>query len=202
MEDPKSAPDLHAEAGQQHGEASHPEKQHRAQRQFEHEDVSIIPASVADADAIKQLVTAAYTKYVDRIGREPAPMTIDYRAALADPDPSRRTYALRRRADDRVVGALQLSGLHHGHPAVDSPLAVDNIVVAHDAQGRGYGRLLMDFAEDIARGQGRPALVLHTNEKMHENIVLYGKMGFVEVDRRVQDGYRRVFFRKPLGPLL
>lgn len=91
MDGPQPAPDLQAEAGQQHGEASHAEKQQQVQQQSEREDVSISPASVADADAIKQLVTAAYTKYVDRIGREPAPMTIDYRAALVDPDPSRRT---------------------------------------------------------------------------------------------------------------
>lgn len=195
------------DTGRQHGEASHAKNEQQAQHREEREqDVSISPASLADADAIQQLVLAAYAKYVDRMGREPAPMTADYRAALADPDPSRRTYALRRRADGRVVGALQLSGLR-GHPAAAAaasplPLAVDNIVVSRDAQGRGYGRLLMGFAEGVAREQGRPALVLYTNEMMHENMALYGKMGFVEVDRRLQDGYRRVFFRKPLEPVL
>ena len=33
---------------------------------------------------------------------------------------------------------------------------------------------------------------------MVENIHLYRKLGYVETDRRVEDGFARVFFRKPI----
>jgi hypothetical protein len=33
---------------------------------------------------------------------------------------------------------------------------------------------------------------------MVENLQLYPRLGFVETERRVEDGYRRVYFRKTL----
>jgi ribosomal protein S18 acetylase RimI-like enzyme len=36
------------------------------------------------------------------------------------------------------------------------------------------------------------------NEVMTENLLFYQKLGFEEEDRRMQDGYRRVFLHKVL----
>jgi hypothetical protein len=33
---------------------------------------------------------------------------------------------------------------------------------------------------------------------MTENLAFYAKLGFEEIDRRLKDGYRRVYFRKSL----
>jgi len=33
---------------------------------------------------------------------------------------------------------------------------------------------------------------------MHENIALYSRLGFAEVDRPMEDGFARVYFRKQL----
>ncbi|KAL2814702.1 acyl-CoA N-acyltransferase [Aspergillus cavernicola] len=77
-------------------------------------------------------------------------------------------------------------------------IQINNLVVDPTAQGRGYGRLLMEFAEERARVQGRTAVTLFTNVKMYENLGLYMKLGFVETGRRVEDGYERVFFWKDL----
>ena len=35
---------------------------------------------------------------------------------------------------------------------------------------------------------------------MTENLELYPRLGYREVDRREEDGFSRVFFRKRLGP--
>jgi len=43
---------------------------------------SIRRATTADLTEIQRLMTDAYTKYIERIGRPPAPMTADYAAAL------------------------------------------------------------------------------------------------------------------------
>jgi hypothetical protein len=66
------------------------------------------------------------------------------------------------------------------------------------AQGLGVGRLLMEFAEQLAVRRRLDRLALYTNEIMTENISLYSHLGYVEVDRHIEDGYRRVFMEKRL----
>jgi ribosomal protein S18 acetylase RimI-like enzyme len=80
----------------------------------------------------------------------------------------------------------------------DDHLYVENIAVHPSAQGRGFGRALMEFAEQEAarRGLGRMALVTH--ETMTENQAIYARLGYTEIERRAEDGYRRVYMEKPL----
>jgi Zn-dependent protease with chaperone function len=47
-------------------------------------------------------------------------------------------------------------------------------------------------------GLGLPEVRLYTNEKMHENLDVYAKLGFEETGRGLDGGYRRVFMRKRL----
>jgi GNAT superfamily N-acetyltransferase len=75
---------------------------------------------------------------------------------------------------------------------------VNNLVVDPDAQGKGYGRVLMNCAEDWARAKACTEMALFTNVKMFENLGLYAKMGYDEVERRTEDGFDRVYFRKKL----
>ena len=46
--------------------------------------ITIRHAEVEDAAAISALVTEAYTPYIARIGKKPAPMLDDYRQVIAD----------------------------------------------------------------------------------------------------------------------
>lgn len=164
---------------------------HEPVRLFGH-DVVITRAVTSDAEAIQQIVISAYSKYVPRMGgQKPAPMTADYQSIITSR--SLEVFVLREQKDGTVLGSILLSD-----PG-DGSIKVNNLVVDSAAQGRGYGKLLMGFAEDVARERGREALALFTNEKMTENIVLYPKMGFVEVERKVEDGYSRVYFRKTLS---
>jgi ribosomal protein S18 acetylase RimI-like enzyme len=94
-------------------------------------------------------------------------------------------------AGGEVLGVLVM------RPAGDH-LFVDNVAVAPDHQGKGLGRELMTFAEARARKDGLPEIRLYTNEKMHENVAVYAKLGFEETGRRLDGGYRRVFMRKRL----
>jgi triosephosphate isomerase len=43
---------------------------------------TIRPAGIQEAGAVTTVVREAYAKYVGRIGREPAPMLVDYGAAI------------------------------------------------------------------------------------------------------------------------
>ena len=145
----------------------------------------IVPARPGDAPAVAACVRAAYAHYVARIGREPAPMTADYETLVA----AGEVWLIRARDD--VAGVLVL---RPQPPA----LLVENVAVAPPHQGRGLGRLLMAFAEERARTEGLAEVVLYTNERMTENLRFYPALGFIETGRRTQDGFARVFYRKPL----
>ena len=75
---------------------------------------------------------------------------------------------------------------------------LDSVAVSPPCQGAGVGRALLQFAESEALQRGFGSIYLCTNLKMTENQVFYPKIGYVEYDRRHDEGYDRVFYRKQL----
>ena len=72
------------------------------------------------------------------------------------------------------------------------------MAVTDAARGLGLGALLLDAASAEARTLGLPELRLHTNVAMTENLTWYPRRGFEETHRETQDGYDRVFYRRPV----
>lgn len=142
-------------------------------------------ATPSDVPAITALVRAAYLLYVDRIGREPAPMGADYAAAVAA---SQVRLAFR---DEQLLGVL-VTEVHDDH------LQIENVAVAPGQQGTGIGARLLDAAEEQARALGLGELRLYTNARMTENLSYYPRRGYREVARRVEDGFDRVYFSRTL----
>jgi ribosomal protein S18 acetylase RimI-like enzyme len=147
--------------------------------------MAIRAATAANLGAIKAIVAAAYAKYVPRIGRRPAPMDDDYATALERADVS----VFER--DGEITGLLVL---------VVEPgrLLIENVAVDPGHQGEGIGRELLSHAESEARARGLGAVRLYTNAKMVENIALYGRLGYREVERDGRSGFARVFMEKIL----
>ncbi|KAK8117427.1 uncharacterized protein PG998_005708 [Apiospora kogelbergensis] len=170
-------------------------------------DVRVIKAMPEHVPAIRAMVQAAYAKYVERIGRPPAPMLADYEKMLAGNAQERegetgsrsRASPESKRAGGRGQAALG-SVIVALDPQCATALKINNLVVDPNSQGKGYGRVLMGFAEELARNRGLCKLTLFTNVMMWENIGLYAKLGFAETGRRVEDGYERVYFEKSLRP--
>ena len=144
------------------------------------------PATAADVDAITRLVTTAFGKYVERIGRPPAPMLDDYATFVR----TERVWVL---DDGREIVGVLVTRAESDH------LLLDSIAVSPTAQGGGHGRRLIERAEQDARDAGLAEIRLVTNEAMTENLEFYPRRGFHETGRGVQDGYRRVFFAKRLS---
>jgi GNAT superfamily N-acetyltransferase len=142
-------------------------------------------AVAADQPAIERVVHDAYTKYVPRIGKPPGPMLDDYTRRIAEGEAWVLTEA------GALVGVLVLV-------AEPDHLLLDNIAVAPDRQGRGYGRRLLAFADAEAARRGYRELRLYTHEKMHENLLIYRAHGWEEYARAHEAGYDRVFMRKRL----
>lgn len=152
-----------------------------------HEDHGFLfaPARPGDGAAMRQLARSAYGIYVDRIGREPAPMTSDYEAVAESGD------ALLAWRDNTLAGMI-VTRLR------ENVLLIENVAVSPDAQGAGLGSMLLTEAERIARDNGRTEIHLYTNEKMVENLAFYPRRGYRETHRTTEDGYRRVYFAKRL----
>ena len=142
-------------------------------------------ARAGEHELAASCVRAAYSKYMGRIGREPAPMLADY-AALIE---GGVVYVL---VDGNVVAGVLVV-----KPVGDAAF-VENVAVHPSHQGLGLGREMMRFVEEFARERGLREVSLYTNELMTENIAFYERMGFREISRRLDDGYRRVFMSKEL----
>ncbi|MBZ9658795.1 GNAT family N-acetyltransferase [Mesorhizobium sp. ESP-6-4] len=127
------------------------------------------PAERADAATIRDIVRAAYSRWVPLIGREPMPMLADYDRAVAE-----HPFELAVESD-RIVGMIETM-LEEDH------LWIENVCVAPDAQGRGIGRLLLERAEHKARAASRFELRLLTNGAFAANVSLYKKHGYT-IDR-------------------
>ncbi|WP_417742683.1 GNAT family N-acetyltransferase [Salipiger sp.] len=142
-------------------------------------------AVASDLAEIEAVVDAAYRPYVARMGQTPGPMHDDYAAHVA----AGRLRILRDAHG--VAGLLVLipEGTH---------MLLDNVAIAPRAQGRGYGRLLLDCAEAEARRQGFAAIRLYTHVSMVENVAIYTKRGYDETHRAEENGLQRIYMEKPL----
>jgi GNAT superfamily N-acetyltransferase len=136
------------------------------------QEVILRPARPSDVPAIAACVFEAYFHYIERMGRQPAPMLQDY------------AHVVRQ---SQVIVAVAEDGY-----------CLDNVAVLPSHQGRGVGRRLLQFAESEAVRQGYDSIYLYTNELMTEDRALYGKIGYVDREHRVVDGYTRVYLRKQL----
>ena len=143
-------------------------------------------AIASDENEIKECAELAYARYVPLIGRKPAPMIADF-------------------ADQIGAGQVYVSTNSAGNfqgfivfYAENEHVLLENVAVLPSAVGRGVGKALIDFCENKARASGKRAVRLYTNEKMAENLIIYPKLGYVEVDRRAEEGFNRVYFEKTL----
>src|SRR5262245_19970184 len=92
----------------------------------------------ADADGVRGLVRIPYGKWVPLSGREPLPMSADYRRAIAE-----RIVDLWEE-DGQLLALIELVPAEHH-------LLIENIAVRPDQQGKGFGERLLAHAEAMAR---------------------------------------------------
>lgn len=140
-----------------------------------------------DVPAIQDLVRDAYGQYVAAEGSEPAPMKADYQSLVE----AANTWVAERTG--HVVGLLVLE-VETDH------LLLENIAVASEVRGQGVGRRLLSFAEERALELEIPEIRLYTGEVMTQNLHYYPRHGYRETHRGYEDGHRRVYFSKRVGP--
>ncbi|WP_158925620.1 GNAT family N-acetyltransferase [Acidisphaera sp. S103] len=142
-------------------------------------------ARPGEAGAVRGVVLSAYERYVAVIGTEPGPMLDDYAVRIA----AGQVWVLE---DAGAIAGILV--LENGPDC----FLLDNIAIRPDRQGRGLGRLLLDFSEAEAVRCGWGAITLYTHVLMVENIAIYAARGYVERERRTEKGFDRVYMEKPL----
>lgn len=149
-------------------------------------EVTFRRATTADVPALTALVEAAYSPFVERIGRLPRPMTDDYAEVV-------RGFAVTAaESEGEIVGMIVLGADEEG-------FVIDNVAVHPKRHGTGIGRALLELAEREARRAGFDSLYLYTHERATENLRLYARIGYVEYDRRPAGDAAIVYMRKRLA---
>jgi GNAT superfamily N-acetyltransferase len=144
-------------------------------------------AILTDANTVREITRAAYAKWIAVIGREPKPMTANYRDAVID-------HIIDLMEDDGQPIALIEVIPRPSH------LLIENVAVLPDWQGHGVGGLLLGRAETIARSIGLNELRLYTNAMFSTNIAFYARRGFEEFLREPHAGGGEVVhMKKALG---
>ena len=142
-------------------------------------------ATHTDLEQVRTCAVEAYTRYVERIGKKPAPMVADFAASI----------------EAGTLFVIELDGQIHGFVVCygcNDYLHLENVAVDPRFQGLGLGRQLIDYVEQQARSGGYGSIQLYTNAKMTENLGLYPRLGYEQFDRRVENGFDRVYFSKTL----
>jgi ribosomal protein S18 acetylase RimI-like enzyme len=143
-------------------------------------------AVAEDEAAVRDCAEQAYVRYTCLIGRKPAPMTADFgKQILAG----------------SVHVAFDRQGVFLGFIVFypdELGMHIESVAVLPSASGRGVGRALVCFCEHRARRQDVEVVHLYTNEKMAENLKIYPRLGFTEIEHRIEDGFHRVFFEKKI----
>ena len=146
-------------------------------------DFDIRKAVRSDADGMLACVESAYRQYIPVIGKKPGPMLDDYAKVVL------QHQAFVIEIDNVIAGVLVLIQNDNG-------VLLDNVAVHTDFQGRGIGSKLVKFAEDEAQRQGYGSLQLYTHELMTENYHAYLKLGYAEIERRLEKGFARIYMQK------
>jgi GNAT superfamily N-acetyltransferase len=147
---------------------------------------SVRAATENDLEHINAIVRAAYSPYIDRIGKLPASTTTDFGPLIES------AHVFIAELSGEIVALVVLT------PHGDS-LELSSLSVRPDRQRQGLGRLLVSFAEQRATTLGFEALSLYTNARLEELIRYYRRCGFEVTDRRHDQGFDRVFMLKVLN---
>lgn len=149
-------------------------------------DLEFRTATADDAGIIRDIVRAAYARWVPVIGREPRPMLADYDAAL-------REHRIDLLAlDGRIVGLIEtIRRADH--------LWIENVAVDPAWQGQGHGRRLLAHAEQLAASAGHAELRLLTNAAFESNVALYRRSGYGVTRSEPFMGGTTLYFSKVLS---
>ena len=147
-------------------------------------------AMTTDVPAIKLIARKSFERYVPLIGKLPAPMNAYFSGHVL-------------KGTVFIAQSEKKQGSVLGYAIVlqrDGEWLLDNIAVSPEAQGRGVGSALIAACKTFLQKRGVQRYHLNTDEAMEQNLTWYPEIGFVEMARRLEDGFSRIYFTKEMVP--
>lgn len=142
-------------------------------------------ATPDDETDVRACAEEAYEQYVVAIGKKPAPMVADFGAQIS-------RGCLYVACQDAMIEGFIVFFQREDH------MFLENVAVRKASSGKGLGKILMAYCEAEAKRARLSSIELYTNEKMTANLSIYPHLGYKEFDRREEDGFHRVYYRKLL----
>jgi len=140
-------------------------------------------AVAEDHEIIIAIAQKAYEKYVERMGKEPAPMRPIIQKEdvvfVCEDNKQVIAFAILVKTNDQII--------------------LDSIAVDPSHQKKGIGNNFIKFIEQHLMEQKVNKYQLYTNEKMFENIDWYQKIGFKIFKKVTEKGYNRIYFEKKIS---
>jgi ribosomal protein S18 acetylase RimI-like enzyme len=134
--------------------------------------MTIRRAELSDLESVQQISADAYIPVYQAIcGFVPKPAVEDYRPRI-----ERGEAWLLEEGNQPVAVVILEERPDH--------IEVYSIAVRPEAQRKGFGAMLLRFADQRAAAIGVSEVRLYTNTRMERNIALYRRHGFVEVGER------------------
>ena len=146
-------------------------------------------AELQDAESLRTIARQAYAHYRDRMDRDPAPMHAEFTTHIL------KDIVFVAKGDDAQSEI-------HGYAVLinqDSGWLLDNIAVEPSHKSIGIGTKLLASCEAHLIDLNVAKYRLYTNVVMRETLAWYLSLGFVEIDRRMEDGFHRVYLERHLN---
>lgn len=142
--------------------------------------ITIRPITSQDDKAIAEIVRENLKAYhLDIPGTAYFDPELDCLSAYYNAQPDRRRYFIAESEDGMVIGGVGIaafSGFEHC-------AELQKLYLADGAKGKGFGKLLMQTAEQYAKAAGYRLLYLETHTNLEAAIGLYEKLGFRRIER-------------------
>ena len=151
-------------------------------------DFVIRVAETGDVPQMQAIARDAYSVYVEKMGRDPAPMHADLHTHI-----SNDTVFVVMSGGDIAVYVILCS--------VNDEWWLDNFATSLNHRGQGIGRLLVIAAEGWLAHRTHH-FHLYTNIALEANLVWYQRLGYERTGRRIVDGFDRVYFTKHPGEVV
>lgn len=142
--------------------------------------ITIRPITAQDDQAIAEIVRQNLKAYhLDIPGTAYFDPELDCLSEYYSAQPDRRRYFIAELEDGTVIGGVgiaEFSGFAHC-------AELQKLYLADEAKGRGFGKQLMQTAEQYAKAAGYRLLYLETHSNLETAIGLYEKLGFRQIEK-------------------
>ena len=93
--------------------------------------------------------------------------------------PEKRSYMIANDEDNQVVGGVGIAE----YESVPGCAELQKLYLIDEYKGRGYGKMLVELAEEKAKELGYTEIYLETHTNLKEAISLYEKMNYEKQER-------------------